>query len=167
MKSNYYFWGILLVIVGALGVLDNIFGINLIGHYSFWPLIILAIGLCFEFAYFSAKKAPGLLVPGGILTTIGLLFMFETLTNWHFSAYTWPVYPLAVAIGLFQLYWFGGREKGLLIPVGILTLVATVSFVTRVFGSMYSWLTSSSVISILMVIAGLAIIFRSIKKNQS
>lgn len=166
MKNNYYFWGIILVIVGALGVLNNVFGISLFGYYSFWPLIIVALGLCFEFGYFSARKSPGLLVPGGILTTLGLLFMFETLTNWRFSAYTWPFYPFAVAVGLFQLYWFGGKQKGLLIPVGILTLVAVISFVTRVFGSLYSWVTSSSIISILMVLAGIVIIFRSVKKDH-
>ena len=31
----------------------------------------------------------------------------------------WPIYPLGVAIGLLQAYLFGGREKGLLISVGI------------------------------------------------
>jgi len=33
----------------------------------------------------------------------------------------WPIFPIGVAIGLFQLYIFGKREKELLIPIGILS----------------------------------------------
>ena len=42
--------------------------------------------------------------PGGILTVIGLLFVFEILTEWHYSSYTWPV--TYCAFGLLQLYLY-------------------------------------------------------------
>ena len=35
----------------------------------------------FEMNYFQTRKNPGQLVPGGILTVIGLLFCFEILTD--------------------------------------------------------------------------------------
>jgi hypothetical protein len=34
-----------------------------------------------------------------------------------YSGVTWPVYLLATAFGLFELWLFGGKEKALLIPV--------------------------------------------------
>lgn len=62
------------------------------------PLFILIPGLYFALTYFRLKRDSGILVSGGILTTIGLLFLFETLTNLQFKTYTWPFYPLAVSV---------------------------------------------------------------------
>lgn len=162
MKNKEYLWGILLVVVGVLGVLSSLFDIRFFGWGNLWPIFVLGPGVCFEFAYFSTRRAPGLLVPGGILTTLGLLFFFENLTGWIFSGFTWPVYLIAVAIGLFQLYWFGGRDRGLLIPVGILSTIAIVSFVTTIF----SWISSSMVISILLVIVGALFVFKGLRGNN-
>ncbi|MGL5353399.1 MAG: hypothetical protein ACRDA5_08725, partial [Clostridium sp.] len=114
MKNEKYFFGLILIAIGIMGIADRVFNINLVIGLEFWPLFVLVPGLCFEYAYFSKRQFPGLLVPGGILTTIGLLFIFETITRWRFSGITWGIYPLAVAIGLFQLYLFGGRKKELL-----------------------------------------------------
>ena len=68
------------------------------------------------------------MVTGGILITLGAVFFFQTYTNWIFAGYCWPFYVLAPAVGLFQLYLFGERNQGLLIPVGILTTVAAFGF---------------------------------------
>lgn len=156
MKRNY-FWGILLIAIGTLGILDRVFHINL--NIEIWPLIVIAAGLCFEGSYFTRRNNPGVLVPGGILTTIGALFIFETITNWQFSEYTWPVYTLAVAVGLFQLYWFGGKQKGLLVPVGILMAVTIISFISMICGNFFDWLDSSAVVPIILVVVGIAILF--------
>lgn len=166
MKNKQYIWGIALLIIGVLGLLSSLFNLNIFSIENLWPLFILIPGLCFELGYFSTGKAPGILVPGGILTTLGALFFFENLTNWMFSEYTWPVYLLAVAIGLFQLYLFGGREKTLLIPVGILTTIAVVAFATITLGNIFYWVTSSVVWSVLLILAGCILVFRSLIKHN-
>ena len=81
---------------------------------------------------FSTKpvKNAGLLVPGGILLITGILFVFETATNWSYSDGTY-VYLLATAFGLFELWLFGGKEKALLIPVAVLTLTALCFMMTN------------------------------------
>jgi hypothetical protein len=114
------------ILVGSLFIIFGIvLGISLLTNlkFEFWPFFILIPGLIFELSFFNSKKKadPGLLVPGGILTVIGLLFFYQTLTDWKYNEHLWPVFMLAVAVGLFQLYIFGSREKGLLVPVGILT----------------------------------------------
>lgn len=149
---------ILLIIVGIAGILKQVFHIQIFGMVHFWPIFVLGPGLAFEWAYFSNRRAPGLLVPGGILTTLGCLFFFEANTGWFFSEYTWPVYILAPAIGLFQLYLFGGREKGLLIPVGILTTIAVVSFCSAVFGNIFSFINSSLIWSVVLIVIGVMIL---------
>lgn len=117
MERKNYLWGIFLIFIGIILLADKIFNIGFFDAVNFWPIFVLIPGLIFEISYFASGRNPGLLVPGGILTTIGLLFFFEAFTNWNYSEYTWPVYPLSVSIGLFQLYLFGGRPTGLLIPV--------------------------------------------------
>lgn len=153
-KSNYTL-GIVFIIFGVTGILGYFFDYNFFSMSRLWPLFILIPGLGFELAYFAEHKAAGLLVPGGILTTLGLLFLFETYTNWSFSAYTWPVYILAPAVGLFQLYLFGNRNKGLLIPVSILTIVALFSF----FGTSYAFISRSLIWPVILIVVGLIILF--------
>ena len=161
MNNKNYFWGFFLIITGILLFISRLFHIQLFNMDRLWPIFVLIPGLCFNLAYFSTRKGPGVLVPGGILTTIGLLFFFETMTNWHFSEYTWPIYPLAVAVGLFQLYIFGGRKSGLLIPIGILTLVSTMSFATMIFGN----INNSLVVPAVLVLIGIFLIFGKGNKN--
>ena len=165
MNDKNYFWGFFLIITGALLFISKLFHIQLFGMGRLWPMFILIPGLCFEFAYFSTRRSPGLLVPGGILTVIGLLHFFETFTNWHFSGYTWPIYPFAVAVGLFQLYIFGDREKGLLIPIGILTLVSVTSLTSMIFGSIFKFINSSLVIPAVLVLIGVYLIAGKKEKN--
>lgn len=132
MKTRNYLWGIFLIAIGVILLVDKTLNIGIFDSINLWPFFILIPGLIFELSYFISGRNPGLLVPGGILTTIGLLFFFETFTNWNFSQYTWPVYPLSVSLGLFQLYLFGGRESGLLIPVFILGAVSIIAFISIV-----------------------------------
>lgn len=160
MNSQSKVLGFILVIIGILAILSQFFHISIFNISNFWFLFILVPGLCFEVAYFSRRKEPGLLVPGGILTVLGLLFFFESMTGWRFAAVTWPIYPLAVATGLFQLYWFGGKEKALLIPVGILTIVPLLGITAQIFGSIFYWLNNSLLVPIVLIVFGLFIIFR-------
>ncbi|WP_277538862.1 hypothetical protein [Bacillus sp. 159] len=97
-----------------------------------WPALILLLGAAFHIPIFGPKpvKNAGLLVPGGILLITGILFVFETATNWSYSDVTWPVYLLATAFGLFELWLFGGKQKALLIPVAVLTLTALCFMMT-------------------------------------
>lgn len=160
MKKGKEILGAMLILVGALLLFNNVFHFAFLNGRHFWPLLVLAIGLIFEWGYFSGENNPGLLVPGGILTVIGLLFFFESITGWTYSGYTWPVYLLAVALGLFQLYWFSGRNQALLIPVAILTSVAAVSFGAMIFGNLFAWLKWSYIFPLLLILFGLGVFFK-------
>lgn len=163
MRPRNLVWGFLFIIFGVLLMLNNFFDIEFFSMHYFWPIFVLVPGLIFEVTYYMTGKDPGILVPGGILTTIGILFFFETFTNWYFSAYTWPVYPLAVAIGLFQLYLFGGRKWGLLVPIGILTAVSAISFASMVLGTLFNWINFSFIFPIILILLGIVILFKNIR----
>ncbi|CAM4213233.1 hypothetical protein U9M73_16235 [Paenibacillus phoenicis] len=105
----------------------------------FWPtLFVLPLGLFFHWLYFSVvgRKATGLLIPGGILFTVGLVCQLSTLfDSWQ---YLWPGFILAPAVGLFEFYWFGNRNKYLLIPINILTVLSLLFFAVFSLGALYN-----------------------------
>lgn len=162
MRRNNSLLGGLLIIIGGL-ILASRFLFNntffTLGSEDFWPMIILLLGVGFELAFFISMKAPGLLVPGGILTTYGILFFFEVMTNWKFAAYTWPVYLIGVAIGLFQLYLFTGKRRGLLIAIGIISGIAAACLIIILFRIFLGAIDVGLVIPVVLVLGGLAMVF--------
>lgn len=124
MRSFQVIIGAVLLLIGVLTLLTNILHLDYAIMDNLWFLFILAPGLYFEVNYFQTKQNPGQLVPGGILSGIGLISLFEILTQWQYSDFTSPLYLLAVALGIYQLYYFDAKDRGLLIPVTILCLIA-------------------------------------------
>ena len=153
MKTIRYLVGLLLILIGGFSLITYIFHLNNKLIHHLWFLCVLIPGLYFEMNYFQTRKNPGQLVPGGILTVIGLLFCFEILTRWDYSNYTWPIYLLAVAFGLFQLYLYDHQDKGLLIPITILCLISFL-FYLQLF------ISSSLLLAIFLIIIGLYILFQ-------
>lgn len=126
----------------------------------FWPTVfVIPVGLFFHWLYFgmTGRKGVGLLIPGGVILTGGLVCQFSILfDSWQ---YMWPGFILAPAIGLFEFYWFGNRNKWLLIPINILTVVSLLFFAVFSLGTlMNQLLTKSPYIAILLIIAGGAIL---------
>lgn len=153
MRALQYITGLCLIMIGGFSFITYLFHVDNQLIYNLWFLFILIPGLYFEMNYFQTKKNPGQLVPGGILTIIGVLFCFEILTHWDSSAYTWPIYLLAVAFGLFQLYYYDNKDKGLLIPIFILCSIS-ILFYLQLF------ISSALILSILLIGLGLFILFR-------
>lgn len=162
MKANKLV-GLVLVIVGFLFLglqILNQMNIVLFGFWDFWPLYTIALGLVFEMLYFSSKYSPGFLVPGGIVTSIGVIHLFEVITNWHFAGYTWPLYILAIVIGFFQYYIFTKQKWSL--------ILATIIFIVFLFNSfiVVSLLVSgtidfSVIFSILTILIGSLLLLTS------
>ena len=160
MKKINYLFGLFLLCIGVLLILAN-FGVIEIVWDNLWPLFLLIPGILFELSYFIYRKDAGLLVPGGILITYGLLFSVNVIYGWHLMENLWPIFPLGVAIGLFQLFLFGGREKGLLIPVGILGAISLFFLVNNLLFVDFRFLAG-----ILLVVIGIWVIFKKIKSNN-
>jgi len=145
--------GIVLVLLGAYLFLNRgeSVGVGTI-FATFWPtLFVLPLGLFFHWLYFAVlnRKGVGVLVPGGILITAGLVSQIATLLDgWQFM---WPGFILAPAVGLFELYWFGGRNKYLLIPINILTVISLVFFAVFSIGTFLSKVSASQPILAIIV----------------
>ncbi len=162
-QSGKFGLGIVLVCIGGLLILSNLgvvpnFG-RLIG--LFWPLIIIFMSLMFHFGYYSNRNHVGLLVPGGVLLTVGVVCQISML--WGLWDFMWPGFILAPAVGLFELYLFGNREKGLLIPVSILSGLSLIFF-TMTFHTLGT--VARYMIPAALILTG-AIVLAKDKKQQN
>lgn len=161
--------GTIFVVLGALFLLDNLGIVNPFRYIfsigNLWPLFVLLPGLIFHYAFFAGnRKDPGLLVPGGILLVLGTTFLISTFFHaWHI---TWPLYIFAVAFGLYELYLFGGREKGLLIPVGILGGLSVIFFMTFSINELFGYSTRKFLTPLVLIVIGLAVLFGGTRKKE-
>lgn len=160
MKKINYLFGLFLLFIGVVLILAN-FGVIEIVWENLWPLFLLIPGILFELSYFIYRKDAGLLVPGGILITYGLLFLVNVMYGWHLMEDLWPIFPLGVAIGLLQLYLFGVREKGLLIPIGILGAISLFFLINNLL-----FVDFGLLVGIVLVVFGIWVIFKKVKSND-
>jgi hypothetical protein len=102
--------GILLITFGVLVFFGEIFKSTL---FNYWPMFIIASGLIFFAAMFVAGKSTGYLaIPGSIITMVGLILLYQGLTNrWETWAYTWALIPLSVGIGMWIFGKFSDLEE--------------------------------------------------------
>jgi len=136
--------GIFFIILGIVLIFD--LNANLV-----WSVILLALGLGFEFGVFG--KSYGRFVPGGILTTIGVLFLFCSIIGFSYLKFLWPVFVMAPATGLIQAY-FASRKKGLL--VSAMVLFAMTAFFFGV--SFYQTVFLRIVFGVLIIVSGIALL---------
>ena len=162
MKKRNSFFGIILIFIGSVLLADQIYDINFLSFSNFWPLLILIPGVLLEVSFFSLKREPAILVLGGLFTTTGLLFIFETSTNWQYSTETWPVYTFGLSIGLFQYYLFSRKNKPLLFFVFLLGFISVFSFAINFLGNIYTWLTYGLLFPCLIIVIGIYVFFKNI-----
>lgn len=161
MKKGNIILGSILVLFGGVALLNNIGFIHYeLAIWRFWPLVLLIPGLVFQNQYFSNHGDPGFLVPGGILTTYGLLFMYCSFFGYHVLAYLWPLFLGGVGVGLFQLYYFGNREKPLFyVSAGFLAFTAFTLF----FGILN--IKGNFVFPIILILIGASMLLKSNKDS--
>ena len=94
--------GILLVFFGMVFLAGELFGVRL-GRFL-WPFFILAPGVVLFIAGLltETKAGEGMAVLGGIITTIGMLLLFQNATHlWASWAYAWAlVAPTSIGLAL-------------------------------------------------------------------
>ena len=157
--------GAILIVLGLLFLAGQFF--NFQGWQYLWPLFIVGIGCMFFVGMVAGgKSAAGLAIPGSILSTIGLLLVFQNLTgHWESWSYGWTIIIMAVGIGIFIMgAWSGNgqqRQAGLrLAGIGFLLFAVFASlFELMLFGGLGSpW--RQVVLPVVLILAGLYLIVR-------
>jgi hypothetical protein len=170
MFKNPKVYGLILILFAIVFFIARFtFNVKLINNIgdSLWAFAALGVGLGFEISFFiNGKKNPSVLIPGGILTIIGMLFVFEEFTGWKYSDYTWPVYVFAVAFGLFQAFIFGGnKSQKLLLPIFILLSISVFGEVIAFVDNQNYQLDFTTFAAVALLLVGIYVIFFK-KKSQ-
>lgn len=118
-------WGIFLVILGAVFLIGNLSDVSM---EMLWPVFPLAVGLAFIVGYLYNRSNFGLLMPGSIFMVIGFLFLYLSIFGWWHMEDLWPVFIIAPSVGFLAMYFGGTRDKGLLVPAGILGGLGLIFF---------------------------------------
>ena len=157
----------LLILIGIFLLMNSSKDIGTGSIFAyFWPtFFIIPLGVFFHWMYFSLiGRGIGLLVPGGILLTTGLTCQIAIVTDSWITM--WPGFILAVAVGLFELYWFGNKNKYLLIPINILTVLSFIFFIAFSIGSMLSQFSIiQPILALLLIVTGAYVLFRPKKHS--
>ncbi|GED69192.1 hypothetical protein BRE01_28940 [Brevibacillus reuszeri] len=142
--------GYLLIGIGAIFVMATYLNIPL-AIDKLWPAFLLIPAIAFHFFFFMDPKPQraGLLVPGGILLVYAPLFFVSQIFMDGDMSKTWPFFLIGPAFGLTELYIFGGRKKGLLIPISILTTVALVFLAANLLSSQVG-----GILGLLLIVLG-------------
>lgn len=119
MRNRSVITGLLLIGVGALFLADNLHLIEFRWD-KVWPLVLMIGGVFFWVSWLSNRKDIGLLMPGTILFVYGGIFLASEY-YWVRWDYLWPFFLIGPGAGFLLMYWLGERDRGLLIPGGILT----------------------------------------------
>ncbi len=87
--------GIALIATGAVFFAVQTLGLDL-GRYG-WPLIVIGIGaLILLMAMAGVDPSRGLIFPGAIITTVGLILLYQNSTgHWESWVYAWALIPAA------------------------------------------------------------------------
>ncbi len=120
--------GLLLIGLGLFFLLGQFLRFD-IWHYL-WPFLIVGLGaLFFARMRSGGKDAGALAIPGSVLTTLGLLFLYQnTFNHWASWAYAWAlVAPTSVGVGL-MLYARRSDRPELYQPGWWLTVIGLAMF---------------------------------------
>lgn len=162
--------GAILLTIGIffllLHLMENTISFNFMNG-EYWPLIILTVGVIFESICYITKKAKGLIIPGAILTTIGFLFFFEVATDFKYAIYTWPVYLISVAVGLYQYYAFNKTNSKLKVTSFTIFGIALLAEFILIFSAALQLIKFGILFPIMLIAIGTTfIVIASIKGKK-
>lgn len=133
--------GIVLVGLGLLFIVAQFLRISL---WAFgWPFFVIVPGLMFFVGMVASGKGKtgGLAIPGSIITTVGLILLYQNVFGaWATWAYVWAlIFPTAVGLGvLLEGLWDGKphnvRQGHQMMLVGLIIFVVAAVFFEVIIG---------------------------------
>lgn len=132
--------GAVLIAFGLLALAGQLFrGVD---WGALWPFFIVGFGALFFVAMFAGgKQASAFAIPGSIVSGIGLILLFQSLTGrWESMSYFWTLIILLVGLGIYIMGWYAGdanqKRSGLgVMKVGFILFIIFGAFFEMIFSS--------------------------------
>lgn len=146
--------GVLLIIFGLLALAGQVF--RNVDWGSLWPFTIIGFGaLFFVLMFAGGKQASAFAIPGSIVSGIGLVLLFQNITNhWESMSYFWTLIIVFVGVGIYLMGWYGGdanqKRSGIgVMKVGVFLFIIFGAFFEMIFSSF-----SNIVFPVLLILLG-------------
>jgi hypothetical protein len=166
---------LLMVGVGALALRPLGLDLGSFGGTSGWPLLVIVPGLILMASAIvpAPPNGVGLAIGGSIVTTVGLLLLYQQSTgNWATWAYAWALLPGAAGVAM-TVYGSATRRPSLR-AVGVrLAVIAALMFgvglwfFESVFATGRAPFDMSGWWPVVPIIAGLALIGRDLWRSSA
>ncbi len=149
--------GLLLILLGFLFLANNLNWLD-VRWDNLWPYLVIFAGLLFWGQWVLNRTNPGVLMPGTILLTYGLLFLYCTRNGWNNMDLLWPVFLLGPGLGFFAMYVLGSRDKGLLVPGSILVGLSLIFFI--------GWERTDLLWPIILIMIGIILLLKARSSSE-
>lgn len=123
--------GILIAAAGIVILFGKLGVFGFLGR-ALWPLVILLPGIILHVLFFSRRVTAPMLIPAGVLTIYGLMFVICNFWGWGLMKYWWPMLVLGISLGLFE-YSLYSPYRSRLLTLGS-ALFGVLSLVLLIFG---------------------------------
>ncbi len=146
--------GLILIALGVIIILHST-GVFRIDWDIIWTYVIIFLGIIFWLGFLFDRSDVGVLMPGSVLLTVGLVLNYAARNGWYTINYLWPFFILAPAFGFYMMFLLGKRDRGLLVPAGILTVIGVIFLLQSMNHSVrYAWAIGLIVIGALLLLRG-------------
>jgi hypothetical protein len=132
--------GAVLIAFGLLALAGQVF--RNVDWGSLWPFTIIGFGaLFFVLMFTGGKQAAAFAIPGSIVGGIGLILLFQNITqHWESMSYFWTLIILFVGVGIYIMGLYGGdlqqKQSGLrVMKVGFILFIIFGAFFEMIFSS--------------------------------
>ncbi len=132
--------GALLIAFGLLALAGQFF--RFVDWGFLWPFTVIGFGALFFVAMFAGgKQTAGFAIPGSIIGGIGLVLLFQNITNhWESMSYFWTLIILFVGVGIYIMGWYTGdagqKHSGArVMKVGFILFIIFGAFFEMIFSS--------------------------------
>ncbi|WP_422660350.1 hypothetical protein ACK8P5_07620 [Paenibacillus sp. EC2-1] len=146
--------GVFIVAAGVVILLGKLGVFGFLGR-TFWPLLVLIPGLILHVLFFGRRASAAILIPAGILTVYGLLFLICSIWGWSLMGSLWPLLILGIAVGLYEYYMYETPRPGAVLPIALgLTLLSAVILI-------FTWLYTGAlyIIALVLIAVGIWLIY--------
>lgn len=165
--------GIVLVVVGIFFLIMRLLNVDL-SSYG-WPLYVIIPGVTLLVVGF-VTFGTGALVPGGIITMIGLILAYQTATNdWASWAFAWTlVAPGGVGLGVFLQGlrvrdWKQVRVGRNLMFWALLLFMIGFTVFESIFNisNVDYGIVGRAALPVLLIVIGVTLLVRSVQRGRS
>jgi len=146
--------GTLLILFGLMGLAGRLF--QVLDWGFLWPFAIVGLGALFFVAMFAGgRQAAPLAIPGSIVGGIGLVLLFQNITDhWESMSYFWTLIILFVGLGIYLMGRYGENAEQKKSGLGVMKVGFILFLVFGTFFEMIFSPFSSLLFPVLLILFG-------------